>query len=115
MQRGRGSGLGDRFGSLVHERHLLRDVPGRSSRHAQATCTADRTPAAQAQALTSQILAVDADRAADNVTSDEMFDLRDDVTGSPSGFDNVGVMTDDYTPKLMFWAFRGLIVTIGRH
>jgi hypothetical protein len=94
---------------------LGRDVPIRVSENGWSTHTADRTPAAQAQALTSEILAVNADRAAEHVVSYEMFDLRDDVTGSPSAFDNFGLMTDDYTPKPMFWVYSGLIATLGRH
>ena len=94
---------------------LGRDVPIRVSENGWSTHTADRTPADQAKALTSEILAVNADRAAENVVSYEMFDLRDDVTGSPSAFDNFGLMTDDYTPKPMFWLYSGLIATLGRH
>ncbi|HEY0499779.1 MAG TPA: hypothetical protein VGD48_28795 [Kutzneria sp.] len=94
---------------------LGRNVPIRVSENGYSTNTAARSAADQAKVLTSEILAVNADRAAENVVSYEMFDLRDDVTGSPSGFDNFGLMTDDYTPKPMFWVYAGLIGTIGRH
>jgi hypothetical protein len=89
-------------------------VPIRVSENGWSTSDAGRTPADQAQALTTEILAVNADRAADNVVSYEMFDLRDDVTGSANPFDSFGLMTDDYTPKPMFWLYRGLIATLGR-
>ncbi|WP_328603503.1 hypothetical protein OG943_25830 [Amycolatopsis sp. NBC_00345] len=91
------------------------DVPIRVSESGWSTDTAERGPARQAQALTTEILAVDRDRTVDNVVSYEMFDLRDDVTGSASAFDNFGLMTDDYRPKPMFWIYSGLIATLGRH
>ncbi|MBB1151983.1 hypothetical protein [Amycolatopsis dendrobii] len=93
---------------------LGRDVPIRVSENGWATHTAQRTPADQARALTTEILAVNQDRAADNVASYELFALRDDVTGSPSSFDNFGIMTDDYTPKPMYWLYQGLISGLSR-
>lgn len=90
------------------------NVPIRVSENGWSTDDRDRTPADQARALTSEILAVNADRQADNVVSYEMFDLRDDVTGSTNPFDSFGLMTDDYTPKPMFWLYSGLIATIGK-
>lgn len=93
---------------------LGRDVPIRVSENGWATHTAERTPADQARALTTEILAINQDRVTENVASYEMFALRDDVTGSPSPFDNFGVMTDDYTPKPMYWVYRGLVSVLGR-
>ena len=89
-------------------------VPIRVSENGWAT-SATRTPAQQQQALTTEIKAVDADRAQYNVLSYELFDLRDDVTGSTNIFDQFGIMTDDYTPKPMFWSYRHLVDTLGRH
>ncbi|HTI28327.1 MAG TPA: hypothetical protein VL652_45510 [Kutzneria sp.] len=94
---------------------LGRNVPIRVSENGYSTNTPARSAADQAKILTGEILAVNADRAAENVVSYEMFDLRDDVTGSPSAFDNLGLMTDDYTAKPMFWVYSGLIATLGRH
>lgn len=88
-------------------------VPIRVSENGWAT-SATRTAAQQQQALTTEINAVDADRARYNVASYELFDLRDDVTGSANIFDQFGIMTDDYTPKPMFWAYRHLVATVGR-
>jgi hypothetical protein len=88
-------------------------VPIRVSENGWAT-SATRTGAQQQQALTTEINAVNADRAQYNVASYELFDLRDDVTGSTNIFDEFGIMTDDYTPKPMFWAYRQLIATLGR-
>ncbi|WP_134661509.1 MULTISPECIES: hypothetical protein [unclassified Amycolatopsis] len=92
---------------------LGRDVPIRVSENGWATHTAQRTPADQARALTTEILAVNHDRVTENVASYEMFALRDDVTGSPSPFDNFGVLTDDYTPKPMYRLYRGLISALS--
>jgi hypothetical protein len=77
--------------------------------------SATRTGAQQRQALTTEINAVNADRVQYNVASYELFDLRDDVTGSTNIFDQFGIMTDDYTPKPMFWTYRRLIASLGRH
>jgi hypothetical protein len=89
-------------------------VPIRVSENGWAT-SATRTGAQQRQALTTEINAVNADRAQYNVASYELFDLRDDVTGSTNIFDQFGIMTDDYAPKPMFWTYRRLIASLGRH
>jgi hypothetical protein len=93
---------------------LGRSVPIRVSENGWAT-SATRTAAQQQQALTTEINAVDADRAQYNVASYELFDLRDDVTGSTNIFDQFGIMADDYVPKPMFWTYRRLIASLGRH
>jgi hypothetical protein len=87
-------------------------VPIRVSENGWAT-SATRTAAQQRQALTAEIDAVSADRARYNVLSYELFDLRDDVTGSANIFDQFGIMTDDYTPKPMFWTYRQLILKLA--
>ncbi|MEV6605997.1 hypothetical protein [Kutzneria sp. NPDC051319] len=94
---------------------LGRNVAIRVSENGYSTNTPARSAADQAKVLTNEILAVNADRGTENVASYEMFDLRDDVTGSPSAFDNFGLMTDDYTPKPMFWVYSGLTATLGQH
>jgi hypothetical protein len=72
-------------------------------------------PGPTAGHLTTEINAINADRAADNILSHELFDLRDDVTGSPNIFDQFGITTDDYTAKPMCWTYCRLIATLGRH
>jgi hypothetical protein len=89
-------------------------VPIRVSENGWAT-SATRTPEQQQQALTTEIDAINADRAQYNVLSYELFALRDDVTGSANIFDQFGIMTDDYTPKPMFSTYRDLVSTLGRH
>ncbi|HEY4457959.1 MAG TPA: hypothetical protein VGN81_26835 [Pseudonocardiaceae bacterium] len=88
-------------------------VPIRVSENGWAT-SATRTPEQQQQALTTEINAINADRAQYNVLSYELFALRDDVTGSADIFDQFGIMTDDYTPKPMFSTYRDLINALGR-
>jgi hypothetical protein len=88
-------------------------VPIRVSENGWAT-SATRTAAHQQQALTTEINAINADRARYNVASYELFDLRDDVTDSANIFDQFGIMTDDYTPKPMFWTYCQLLASLGR-
>ena len=76
--------------------------------------SATRIPEQQQQALTTEIDAINADRAQYNVLSYEPFALRDDITGSANIFDQFGIMTDDYTPKPMFSTYRDLVDTLGR-
>jgi hypothetical protein len=87
-------------------------VPIRVSENGWAT-SATRTPAQQQQALTTEIDAINADRAEYHVLSYELFALRDDVTGSANIFDQFGIMTDDYVPKPMFSTYRDLIGALG--
>ncbi len=87
-------------------------VPIRVSENGWAT-SATRTAAHQQQALTTEINAVNVDRAQYNVASYELFALRDDVTGSTNIFDQFGIMTDDYAPKPMFWTYRQLVANLG--
>ena len=87
-------------------------VPIRVSENGWAT-SATRTPEQQQQALTTEINAINADRAQYNVLSYELFALRDDVTGSTNIFDQFGIMTDDYSPKPMFCTYRDLIGTLS--
>ncbi|GAA3587845.1 hypothetical protein GCM10022222_85560 [Amycolatopsis ultiminotia] len=94
---------------------LHANVPIRVAENGWSTYAADRSPARQAQALTTEIQAIHADRGVDNVTSYALFDLRDDVTGSPNPFDDFGILTDDYQPKPMFWIYRGLIAGLSGH
>ena len=89
-------------------------VPIRVSENGWAT-SAIRTADQQQQALTTEINAINADRAQYDVASYELFALRDDVTGSTNIFDQFGIMTDDYTPKPMFSTYRDLIAELGRH
>jgi hypothetical protein len=91
------------------------NIPIRVGEIGWSTYRADRTQQDQAQALTSEILRINTDRGVDNVVSVDMFGLRDDVTGSANPFDGFGLMTDDYTPKTMFWIYSGLITTLGKH
>jgi hypothetical protein len=92
------------------------DVPIRVAENGWSTyADPDRTPAAQAHDLTREILAVNSVRGTYNVTSYEMFALRDDLTGSANPFDGFGLMTDDYSPKPMFWIYQGLIAALGKH
>lgn len=88
-------------------------VPIRVSENGWAT-SATRTAAQQQQALTTEINAINADRAQYNVASYELFDLRDDVTASANIFDQFGIMTDDYAPKPMFWTYRQLVASLER-
>ena len=87
-------------------------VPIRVSENGWAT-SATRTPEQQQQALTTEINAINADRAQYNVLSYELFALRDDVTGSANIFDQFGIMTDDYVPKPMFLAYQQLILKLS--
>ena len=87
---------------------LGKSVPIRVSENGWAT-SATRTPEQQQQALSTEITAINAYRAQYNVASYELFALRDDITGSTNIFDQFGIMTDDYTPKPMFWTYRDLI------
>ena len=68
-----------------------------------------RTEAQQADALTSELSSINANRGRLNVTSYEYFDLRDDKTDSPNLFDHFGLLRDDYTPKAAFHAYRRLV------
>lgn len=71
-----------------------------------------RTEEQQANALTSELTAINANRGRLNVTSYEYFDLRDDKTASANLFDHFGLLHDDYTPKAAFGAYQNIIHTM---
>lgn len=71
-----------------------------------------RTEEQQADALTSELTAINANQGWLNVTSYEYFDLRDDKTASTNLFDHFGLLHDDYTPKAAFRAYRHIIHTM---
>lgn len=89
------------------------NVPIRVAENGWSTASG-RSTADQARDLTKEILTINAVRGTYNVTSYEMFALRDDVTGSANAFDGFGLMTDDYVAKPMFWIYEGLIAALGK-
>ncbi|MBB4925153.1 hypothetical protein [Kitasatospora kifunensis] len=70
---------------------------------------APRTEAQQSAALTSELTAINANRAKLNITSYEYFDLRDDKSNSTNMLDHLGLLNDDYTPKTAFQTYRQLV------
>ena len=72
-----------------------------------------RSYADQATAVQAIVTAVNAGRAAYNVTDLRWFDLRDNNSSSTSFEDQYGLMRDDYTPKPAFAAYQNLIATLG--
>lgn len=86
-------------------------VPIRVSENGWDT-VGSRTEAQQTDALTSELTAINANRARLGITSYEYFDLRDDKTASTNLFDHFGLLRDDYTPKTAFGVYRHLVHTL---
>lgn len=68
-----------------------------------------RSESEQAKALEAIIRAIHSLRSEFNITTYELFDLRDADSKSEDIFYRFGVMNDDYTPKLAFETYCSLV------
>lgn len=74
----------------------------------------DRSEEKQAAVLEVIIRTIHKERENFNVTTYELFDLRDVDSQNPDIFYQFGIMRDDYSPKLAFNLYQKLIAEIGR-
>jgi hypothetical protein len=74
----------------------------------------DRTRAMQVEAMRAAVGTVVAARGAYNVTDYRWFDLRDALSSRPDFQSQYGLMTDAYTPKPAFFAYRDLVARYSR-
>jgi hypothetical protein len=67
----------------------------------------------QARVVCTTVETIHAHRAELNVASYEHFALRDALSSSPSRFDQLGLLRDDYAPKPAFDVYRRLVTELG--
>jgi hypothetical protein len=72
-----------------------------------------RTEAMQVAVMESSVAALDAARAAYNITDYRWFDLRDADSSSTSFESHYGLLRDDYSPKAGFEAYRALVARLS--
>ncbi|UFS99829.1 hypothetical protein [Nocardia huaxiensis] len=73
----------------------------------------DRTPAEQAARLETMIRTIASCAKSANITVYELFGLRDPVSANPEPLTQLGITTDDYTPKPAYATYRTLIGELG--
>jgi hypothetical protein len=67
----------------------------------------------RARVVRTTVETIHAHRAELNVASYEHFALRDALGSSPSRFDQLGLLRDDYAPKPAFDVYRRLVTELG--
>jgi hypothetical protein len=110
------SAIDNALGSLRQRYLPLARIPARVALHVSENgypTGPGRTQAMQKTAMVAAVTAVNAARATYNISQYCWFDLRDNDSASNSFEDQYGLMSDDYTPKSAFSAYRGLVASLG--
>jgi hypothetical protein len=74
----------------------------------------ERSENKQADVLEIVVRTIFTNRERFNITTYELFDLRDADSKNPNIFYQFGIMRDDYSPKMAFYKYQKLIEDFGR-